>query len=647
MPHTLIVEPQAPHSLPLLAEALQEAGFEAEGVPDTTRAAACLQSDRHYPFTFFGPTCSPAAISEVLDTARQAGKKTIAVCFFHSVPDPEQLLEYSRHYNHLLLDIQDRRAIDKKLSNLKSIQRLLENKHRSAAIERSLQEESDKLVEVNVNNVRLIAEVNVKNRELELARAEIRNLLDNLDQGFMTIDHQGLIQPGFTKAVVDLFALDPQDRTLWELLRLDADHSKTQADWLQLVFENRLDFDMIKDLATRQVTVDGRYLELDYKPIRNQEGEIERLIVVATDKTVEQRYAQRAAREHAFAQLILQVMRDKNGFIDFIEESRSILGYLKQRLVDHSSSGDPAVCFRAVHTLKGNAAAYHMQAVSEQAHRLETLFKDVSRESPSPSLREELSAAVLQLEHGFEYSVDEIESAIGPFEKSILTKINLDQEEFQRFEQALHAHLPADDPLVPLFNDTFYHSILYKHLLRFGPILNGIARRLGKKISIKFISRRVKVYAEAYRSLIQTLIHPLRNAIDHGIESPEEREAAGKPATGHIEIKISEQKSDNQLQLSIRDDGRGMDPVRLRRTAVERGILSDNEATQLDDQAALRLILRPGFSTRDQANEWSGRGVGMDALAAETARMGGTITLRSRKGEYSEITLDLPLITKD
>jgi two-component system chemotaxis sensor kinase CheA len=137
------------------------------------------------------------------------------------------------------------------------------------------------------------------------------------------------------------------------------------------------------------------------------------------------------------------------------------------------------------------------------------------------------------------------------------------------------------------------------------------------------------------------LMHMIRNAIDHGIEPAPERTKKGKTATGQLHV--GAQRIGTQLVIELRDDGRGLDPAKLMRTAVERGVLSPS--VTLCDRDAFALIMRPGFSTAQVVSDLSGRGVGMDVVRDAVDKLGGTIDIDSRLGEGTTFTIRLPFRT--
>jgi len=176
---------------------------------------------------------------------------------------------------------------------------------------------------------------------------------------------------------------------------------------------------------------------------------------------------------------------------------------------------------------------------------------------------------------------------------------------------------------------------------RFPRVVRDLARSLKKDISLELQGEDTDLDKNLVEALADPLVHLVRNSVDHGIEPPDEREAAGKPRKGTI-ILTAEQEGDHIL-LTIQDDGKGMDADRIRQTAVEKGLLDEESATRLDDREAYSLIFQPGFSTKSEISDVSGRGVGMDVVKTRIEQLNGSVEVDSEKGKGSRIIIKVPL----
>ncbi|MGK3116885.1 chemotaxis protein CheA [Pseudomonas corrugata] len=176
---------------------------------------------------------------------------------------------------------------------------------------------------------------------------------------------------------------------------------------------------------------------------------------------------------------------------------------------------------------------------------------------------------------------------------------------------------------------------------RFPRLVRDLARQLKKEINLELVGEETDLDKNLVEALADPLVHLVRNAVDHGIESPEEREAAGKVRSGKV-ILAAEQEGDHIL-LSISDDGKGMDPEVLRAIAVKRGVMDKDAADRLSDTECYNLIFAPGFSTKTEISDVSGRGVGMDVVKTKISQLNGSINIHSVKGSGSKILIKVPL----
>lgn len=176
---------------------------------------------------------------------------------------------------------------------------------------------------------------------------------------------------------------------------------------------------------------------------------------------------------------------------------------------------------------------------------------------------------------------------------------------------------------------------------RFPRMVRDLAQKAEKDINFIIEGRETELDRTVIEEIGDPLIHLLRNAIDHGIETPVERVKAGKPATGTIKLKAFHQE--NQIVITVEDDGKGMDPAVIRDKAIEKGIITPEAASRLGDREAINLIFAPGFSTAKTVSDVSGRGVGMDIVRAHIEKINGIVDIDSTPGKGTKFTIKLPL----
>lgn len=176
---------------------------------------------------------------------------------------------------------------------------------------------------------------------------------------------------------------------------------------------------------------------------------------------------------------------------------------------------------------------------------------------------------------------------------------------------------------------------------RFPRVVRDLARHLNKEVNLVMHGEETDLDKNLVEALSDPLVHLVRNAVDHGIEAPDEREKLGKPRAGTVTLS-AEQEGDHIL-LAIEDDGAGMDPEKLRRKAVEKGLYDQDAADRLTEQECFNLILAAGFSTKEQISDVSGRGVGMDVVKTRIGQLNGQISISSEKGKGTRILIKVPL----
>jgi len=176
---------------------------------------------------------------------------------------------------------------------------------------------------------------------------------------------------------------------------------------------------------------------------------------------------------------------------------------------------------------------------------------------------------------------------------------------------------------------------------KFPRIVRSMARDLGKEVDLQIFGEETELDRSVVDEIGDPLIHLIRNAMDHGLEKPEQRVASGKPRTGTLVL--SAVHEGNQIIISIKDDGAGIDTDRVGRKALEKGLVTEDQLAAMSQRELFDLIFLPGFSTKDKASDLSGRGVGMDVVRTNIKKLNGLIEIKSEKGQGSEFILRLPL----
>ncbi len=231
--------------------------------------------------------------------------------------------------------------------------------------------------------------------------------------------------------------------------------------------------------------------------------------------------------------------------------------------------------------------------------------------------------------------------------KNRLTSLRADILAGKSDSETLHALDQAVSQLDLLVSD-LQNSVMKTRMQPIGRlfqkyprIARDLARQLGKDVELVLAGEETEVDKTMIEDLADPLIHLIRNAVDHGVEAPPERKAVGKPEKSLVRLE-ARQEGDH-IVLIIADDGKGMSAERIRAKAVEKGLITEEEANTLDERQSLNLIFLPGFSTKTQISDVSGRGVGMDVVKTNIQKLNGSIDIRSEPGKGSVFIISLPL----
>jgi len=277
---------------------------------------------------------------------------------------------------------------------------------------------------------------------------------------------------------------------------------------------------------------------------------------------------------------------------------------------------------------------------TEMTAEAESSRADVSRQEPPTSIRSESADATVRVNVGV---LDRLMNLMGEL---VLTR----NQVLQLLKTATegNANAQASVQRLSLVTSEMQEEIMKTRMQPVARVFERIPRMVrdlcqstGKRVSCQIDGTTTEIDKALVEAVRDPIMHIVRNAVDHGMENPEERSSSGKASRGILSVRASHEGG--MVIIEIADDGRGMDPKRLREKAVEKGIISDVEAKRMSDRDALDLVFRPGFSTAAKVSDISGRGVGMDVVRTSVERAGGQVELDSVVGRGTKIRLKMPL----
>lgn len=271
-----------------------------------------------------------------------------------------------------------------------------------------------------------------------------------------------------------------------------------------------------------------------------------------------------------------------------------------------------------IQSLKATERHHELRRVESSIARLRDRVREARLAPPTRSRIAELG----------EYA--DLLDAISRRMRSLVTDVNDDQARLTLITEELRQHV-IDLTMLPVGTvfDTFPRAV------------RDLSRSCDKDVELTMTGRETELEKRVIEKIADPLVHLVRNAIDHGLESADERKRVGKPPAGAL--LIAAEQHGNRCHITVRDDGRGIDPKALRAAAVRKGIAAAEELAQWTNERLFNLIFEPGFSTRTETTDVSGRGVGMDVVRVTVDTLGGTVRVQSEIGRGTTVVLDLPL----
>lgn len=484
--------------------------------------------------------------------------------------------------------------------------------------------------------------------QLAVLNKMMGGMINCLGQGFLSFNETGTVSKIASKACLELLESNPSQRKIWEVLKASGTNEDTLKGWVELIFQNKVDFDSLAALGPKKFNhSEGRAIYLEYYPVRASDGKVTDVVVVATDHTERELAAKQAEHERKNVKMIIQIVKQKKSFASFVVHFRKeISRYREIALMEIPSFSDVQEYVRFLHTMKGASSIFAIEILVNHLHSLEnewTFLKTVAEtaESNQSVYRDLIAKQTAGISETLETFLlrhkDIVGGAISQTERVVEIPLSRIEKMKKIFENS-----GANASLISQVTELAKEPIA-TYLLPYTELATQVAESQNKMIyPIQIENGDISIFPEPYEDLIGSFVHIFRNSIDHGIESPAEREKAGKPASGRIGVKIQKRNDNGKhwLDFNFEDDGRGIDPRKIR-AQLENSRIPRNWAN-MEDEEVIQKIFEPGFSTKGAVTAISGRGIGLDAVQSEAKRMGGSARVKSTQGQGCYITVSVP-----
>ncbi len=469
----------------------------------------------------------------------------------------------------------------------------------------SIEEKNDELQELNGA---LEEKVSERTQELKSRTEKMGLILSNAEQGFVMVSRGGVLNTERSGVLDEWFpSWKPGSSLLENVKEIDPkNHVMFEMGWQQML-DQLLPLEMALDQIPSRMESNGKIFHFGLRPILDDSGEVEQVLLVVSDISarVAQEELERDSKERMRSfQLILS---DKNGFLEFVAETEKLI----QGLGD---SVQLPLLKRQLHTIKGNSGIYGLNSIADCCHAWESSLDEIGLEN-----QEERAQALSEL---WNERISGIKDFIGRGESN---QIEIDAEEYVAAIERVRKGASVSE-MERLLSSWSLESAK-RRLSRVKSQAQRFAERLGKgQLQVKIEHNFMRYPGAEFADFWSSMIHVVRNSLDHGIETPEERKAAGKREEATLSLRAVPLEGGG-MAVEVEDNGRGIDWETVREKAQQKNLPCAS------DRDLLEALFSDGFSTRDVVNDYSGRGVGLAAVKAACEALGGKVELESTVGE--------------
>ena len=484
-------------------------------------------------------------------------------------------------------------------------------------------------------------------------KLEIEHMLNNLDQGIFTINPDCSINAQHSLRARTLFGMDNfQGAKLEEIFDADEDGIRVFKKWVELVGEPRFfkkwkmyeklnPFRVINKKSNGSVQI----LKVDYRPIVT-DNSLAKIMVLTTDiteKVKSEKALKKSRREQEalMERVIALVNTDKPAVDKFVGDIEGYLRGFDQIKSSKRLSTNVTQLYRDMHTIKGNAGTFGFGNLARLAGNLEELFIKLKTENISDLYEQWCRGLELfTTEFG---NITDLRRKIFSGDKK--DRIGISGAAYNKLIQGIRSGEILDidqifEHLCNLDSEPFG-----SYCKKYQRIIQLYREKYNKNIEdLKIENPEQIVHRDIMHALDPSMVHIIRNAVDHGIERNEEREKANKGA-GIISISFESDK--NGSTLTISDNGKGMDPDLIAKVAVERNLIPKKDLAKLSTEEKINLIFESGLTTTKEAGEISGRGVGLDAVKTYMEKLNGSVSIETKVGNGTIFVLKLPPILRE
>ncbi|MBG09444.1 MAG: hypothetical protein CME68_11850 [Halobacteriovoraceae bacterium] len=506
---------------------------------------------------------------------------------------------------------------------------------------------------------------------LEKEMHDLNSIFKKINEVILSLDFKGFVKKETnSKLSIEIFGESPKDKSIFDTIFSKLPNNHPLLDKLKNALLNIEDIDLkqwidLKKefpekvtllLNKREKTLSIKYGEL----FDEQTNKITEVLLIIQDITDIEKIVENELRINRRNIIISELVPEKGRNLEkhkmnlsnFFRESRSLISdaskLASSKNVETINEWDEEFIWKNVNTVKINSKFFGLKGISTKLNEEE--IKYLQSKPKKGKLTDELILevcssllAIIEVISDYEVTAEEI-FGLSTNTKKIKETSYIEIEKLDKMDKKIKSlskkvNSEEMNDVLKEWGDLFKSSLL--DLLKgFQSLIDLTSNELGKSVSYKVGGDDIYLKENFLSKISDSIIHLLRNSIDHAIESPKERKNSGKDQKGSIEIKCLMLES--SFQLSIKDDGMGIDSDIIGEKAIESKIISQEDYKKMLESEKIELIFKEGFSSKDEANKVSGRGLGMDIIKKNIESLNGQITLNTKKGQGTEVVLTFP-----
>ena len=493
-----------------------------------------------------------------------------------------------------------------------------------------------------------------KNLDDEVAKrsAELKLLMGNIKIGVFTMNKDFRINREYSKECLKIFGCEEiGGMNFFDLIQVydkQAEKKEEIKNFIALYFNGlALDDDSMNSINPLfEYNLKEKYLQFLFYPVKTAAGgQTENMLVQCVDLTANKLLQMEIDSKDAEGRRIRKMVLNREAFNDFISETIKMADDARRISAGAIGTAELGELYRIAHTIKGGAGCFDLDELIAHTSGFEDLLGCLIKKGVSADDGVRVAAGITTMLELVDKSIVYSEKifgrpavSAGEFE-FVFKKSRLDELIASVREVSSPKVLPDLESAFDSFYELPAHRVFAKSFAMAAPL----AQKLSKEVRLEVSGGDVPIPFAMSSKLSEIMLHLLRNAVDHAIETPEEREEAQKPFEGLIKVAVS--RAADSLELTLSDDGRGLDPVKISASALEKGIIKPDSVSVMTDAEKTALIFKPGFSTKNEVSNISGRGVGMDVVKnAVEKHLNGIITVTSVPGAGTEFNIKIKIM---